>query len=700
MAPITKELDVNAAAQPNAVTPVGVKQQPAAAEIPVTVNGARTLEGTDKREPFSEATQTVLVFANGAVIRLSSPVASGQLLFLTNEKTKKEVVCQVVRSKDYASVSGYVELEFTEAAPGFWGMRFPSNSPTTTPNAVKSVATNPAPTTASLQGKIAETKTKPAEPSLSAVSKPSENAQPHIIKQSEPPLQPLSASPTASSKESIAVSNFPAQLLTAPAPASKIPTLSEFLTQGAKGPQLKTKTDGSDRTPTEDLQGSKKQAAKIQKENVADKGTVEVKQKTEQQKSLTSLLMPSAKQDNPAPGSSTFDFETEEVKIPAWLEPLARNSTAHSSTQEIKPSAVCQPATKAVDSETSSAESAEPAVSGSDSNAFRHFETSSPEPRGNSEANEAALTLGGDGRAPNFGSSLALDSRRVEVDSQASGNGLKLGLLAASLLLAAGGVWFIYSSQPKRVSASGTGTVPDSFSSPSVASPVSPENAKSASPALPENSDVSRRTANLPATRVEAKPSATYGISSSEASPSGRALSKSSPTETNFEQPVSGVKDPEQPAKKPAALGRVHLAPPVANSRLSTSGNTAAMVEPDLNSGVTGGDATNLSLLGSKSSQPSAPTPVGGDVRPARLLSSVAPVYPQLARSQRLSGDVKIDALVDAQGRVSTMKVVGGPALLHQAAMDAVRQWKYQPAMLNGQPTAMHLTVTVQFRLQ
>src|ERR1051326_6144996 len=329
-----------------------------------------------------------------------------------------------------------------------------------------------------------------------------------------------------------------------------------------------------------------------------------------------------------------------------------------------------------------------------------HFETSSPEPRGNSEANEAALTLGGDGRAPNFGSSLALDSRRVEVDSQASGNGLKLGLLAASLLLAAGGVWFIYSSQPKRVSASGTGTVPDSFSSPSVASPVSPENAKSASPALPENSDVSRRTANLPATRVEARPSATYGISSSEASPSGRALSKSSPTETNFEQPVSGVKDPEQPARKPAALGKVRLAPPVANSRLSTSGNTAAMVEPDLNSGVTGGDATNLSLLGSKSSQPSAPTPVGGDVRPARLLSSVAPVYPQLARSQRLSGDVKIDALVDAQGRVSTMKVVGGPALLHQAAMDAVRQWKYQPAMLNGQPTAMHLTVTVQFRLQ
>jgi len=64
----------------------------------VSVNGARAVEGSDKREPFSESTKTVLIFGSGAVIRLSSSVAPGQLLFLTNEKTKKEVVCQVVKS--------------------------------------------------------------------------------------------------------------------------------------------------------------------------------------------------------------------------------------------------------------------------------------------------------------------------------------------------------------------------------------------------------------------------------------------------------------------------------------------------------------------------------------------------------------------------------------------------------------------------
>jgi protein TonB len=59
-----------------------------------------------------------------------------------------------------------------------------------------------------------------------------------------------------------------------------------------------------------------------------------------------------------------------------------------------------------------------------------------------------------------------------------------------------------------------------------------------------------------------------------------------------------------------------------------------------------------------------------------------------------------VDALIDANGRVTTMKVVSGPTLLHQAAMEALHHWKYQPASLNGNAVPMHLTVTIQFRLQ
>src|SRR5271168_5103387 len=151
------EAGVNASATAGHPAEAANKPQPVALEVVVSVNGARTVEGGDKREPFSETTKTVLVFGNGAVIRLSSSVAPGQLLFLTNEKTKKEVVCQVVKSKNYRNVSGYVELEFTEPVVGFWGMRFPNDRVATAgiPSAPASASVNAAPASGSPAAPVA-----------------------------------------------------------------------------------------------------------------------------------------------------------------------------------------------------------------------------------------------------------------------------------------------------------------------------------------------------------------------------------------------------------------------------------------------------------------------------------------------------------------------------------------------------------------
>lgn len=99
---------------------------------------------------------------------------------------------------------------------------------------------------------------------------------------------------------------------------------------------------------------------------------------------------------------------------------------------------------------------------------------------------------------------------------------------------------------------------------------------------------------------------------------------------------------------------------------------------------------------------PAAPAertlPVGGDVQPARLIRAVLPAYPQLAKSQRVAGDVTLDALIDASGNVRDVSVISGPVFLRDAAKVALKQWKYEPARLDGQPTAMHLTVTVKFK--
>jgi len=89
----------------------------------------------------------------------------------------------------------------------------------------------------------------------------------------------------------------------------------------------------------------------------------------------------------------------------------------------------------------------------------------------------------------------------------------------------------------------------------------------------------------------------------------------------------------------------------------------------------------------------------GGEVQQARLIKSAPPVYPAIARSNRIMGDVLVDALIDTAGHVTTVKVVSGPVMLRQAAVQALRQWKYEPARLDGQPVAMHLSLIVKFRL-
>src|ERR1700756_1390190 len=100
-------------------------QEPVALETGVVATGARPGDSAAKRELFTEETQTVLVFEHGAVIRLSAAVADGQLLFLTNKATGKEVVTQVLRKRSFRPTNCYVDLEFTEACPGFWGIEFP-----------------------------------------------------------------------------------------------------------------------------------------------------------------------------------------------------------------------------------------------------------------------------------------------------------------------------------------------------------------------------------------------------------------------------------------------------------------------------------------------------------------------------------------------------------------------------------------------
>jgi protein TonB len=97
---------------------------------------------------------------------------------------------------------------------------------------------------------------------------------------------------------------------------------------------------------------------------------------------------------------------------------------------------------------------------------------------------------------------------------------------------------------------------------------------------------------------------------------------------------------------------------------------------------------------------PPKPVPVGGAIRAPRKVFDVLPVYPQIAQAARVEGDVIIQATIGVDGMVQEARVVSGRPLLNDAALNAVRQWRYTPTTLNNQPVAVIMTVTVAFRLQ
>jgi protein TonB len=86
-------------------------------------------------------------------------------------------------------------------------------------------------------------------------------------------------------------------------------------------------------------------------------------------------------------------------------------------------------------------------------------------------------------------------------------------------------------------------------------------------------------------------------------------------------------------------------------------------------------------------------------VHPARLLQRVEPVYPAPARTARVSGTVQLTGVIATDGRIRELRVVSGHPLLAQAALEAVRQWVYEPTVLNGERVEVIAPITVNFRL-
>ena len=94
------------------------------------------------------------------------------------------------------------------------------------------------------------------------------------------------------------------------------------------------------------------------------------------------------------------------------------------------------------------------------------------------------------------------------------------------------------------------------------------------------------------------------------------------------------------------------------------------------------------------------PLHVGGDIRPPQKIASAPPSYPALAKAAGVEGTVILEATISEDGTVTNVRVLRSIQLLDGAAMDAVRQWRFTPTLLNGQPVPVVMTVTVTFNLR
>jgi protein TonB len=173
--------------------------------------------------------------------------------------------------------------------------------------------------------------------------------------------------------------------------------------------------------------------------------------------------------------------------------------------------------------------------------------------------------------------------------------------------------------------------------------------------------------------------------------------------------PAARAAKPAQTAKPASTAGPTFVAPaevpvgiqPESGIDLRDEGGVVGGVEGGIPGGVLGG------LLGGMVSEappppppPAAPRRVGGDIQAPALVHRVEPVYPPIAVAGKVTGTVILEATVDETGVVTDVKPLRSIPLLDKAAITAVRQWRYQPLVLNGENVPFILVVTLTFSLK
>jgi TonB family protein len=604
----------------------GLRADAVSLDVPVKVHGSRIKEVvreiTPHTEPFEEQTATLIVFPQGGVVRMSTPVTAGQMVVLTNLKSGHDAICRVVKVRACPPSQSYVEVEFTHRQPGYWGVHFASDAPPMSQQTVPPptpVASYVAPQV-SVALKIEKAEEKKAVPSVSWAPRA----------QTTP-----AASHHANKLASLLTSSSaPVEPITEPLKPG-----SPFVSIGAQ----------------EDVQPAASSTTGRQADPFAGSERLRGVGETPKKPAADFRQAPQAGSDS--------SFSMSELRGDMYVGPsLSFPGTGMSGEVVEEPKAGAN------------------ATVESSSNTFGR--------------SAVTVTVGGLPAAhqESFGSgltsaTLGTDEYGVPLHASKS-KGPKWVLIAAGAaafcLLVAGSAFYFkivpFASNSGKSSAAISAVLPAATVFDTGAGQY-----RTAGPVGQGN----------PARAVAVTPSATALAS---LAPLARVLKSASSAES---QPSAAARQ-KSPAPVPGMFVGLN-AHPVSSQRAEGSGDTDSA--PSLDAGPPS-DAENNGLqeIGASSApvpQPAAPAPnpvrIGGQIKPPRLVFSALPIYPNVAMQAEVEGDVVVDASIDKTGQVVAAKVISGPLMLRQAAIDAVRKWKYEPSLLNGVPIAIQTRVTIRF---
>jgi TonB family protein len=664
MAPLTKDsVEVTNSGTQTAVPQAGALPKQASAggghlradalslEVPVKVHGSRVTEvarGVAPRtEPFEEQTSTMIVFPQGAVLRMSTAVSASQMLVVTNLKTRQDAICRVIKVRTFSNMQGYVEVEFTHKQPGYWGVNFPSEGPApsnqaapaipaVTPIAVPespvktSAVQNVSPTPATLPSTVA-----PAPPLAPVAAPPPLASAPAAFT----PLTPTSVAP-ASVPPSKPESNFApigTQEEVQPAASATTPVAVKFVAPVRPIPSAPVSAS----TPAHTERVHEKIVPEIPKPSIAAQALAEANIDITAEPAAPSTL-------------SLNEVRGDESAATGVLAADAGPAAAEEQDEASAPAA---------------------SLTGSGHGTFGSF------------SGGAALGSGRAASADGFGARLdgSLETSDSHTSQPRGNNWMLIAACVAVLFVGVFGGVFYFRSQ----SANSTNS-----SAPKANSPAVPQSLAFQSPSAisdqPSPSALAHNSATNPIAIVtqSSAPAATVSASSSASGSGPRVVERQNSKITD--DMVRQQLDVHPVAPQRSGAGQTDAAPAVDAASAADSYGTGAL------SGII---SPNVAAPAAPEIRPDTdgPVKVGGNVKEPHLVSRAMPEYPLVAKEAGIQGDVVMKTTIDAKGNVVNVQVVSGPQMLRGPAMAALRRWRYEPSTLNGQPIAVQMLVTIKF---